>query len=495
MRRLVIFWVALALVSGLGAAVAATEAPTRWRTDPAALGAPFDAWDVTVTPSDEEPNLITVEFDSEAVGQRATSLVWLPDAYFHDPGDFPVAYFLHGQGDAYSFGAGQALGAAGAPVPYPFGPPGSSTSFGGIDPKGTAAERSFLLVGIDNGPRQWCGHCWYTDGVGDAGVDAERHILDEVAPLIETLFRARTDRGGRGILGNSMGANGSLLVGFRHPDRFAFVGALSPTYPSFENPALRVAWTNFVWQQYLADQGYAPPAAEPARWDAVDPLFYSAAVNAAGTEVMTAIGDGCLPNDGRGVCSSEPATGDPDQELGFRVSFDSWAQTATQRGVRFTNIQREGAHNGTLNHDNFLRYFLPRMNEVFAGPVNEPERFSYRSVDDKFEIFGWNLAVSRPNVETLHVLGARTDGTEITLAGTGAVQVTTPPLRARRPYQVVATPDGGTPIELAATVDDAGRLSFEVALAETRSFNETRELVDSGRMQFPHTTIRIVAAP
>lgn len=500
MRRALAVSTVVSLVSlvsfvAVGAAVAASdEPPPLFRTEPSALGAPFAQWNVVVTRSDSDPRLFSLEFDSAAVGQRTTSLVWLPDAYGTDPHDFPVAYFLHGQGDANTYGAGPTLGDLGVPVPYPFGRPGASRDFGGIDPAGTAAERDFVIVGIDNGPTQWCGHCWYTDSVGDGGVDAERHLLEEVAPLVEALFRVRTDRGGRAVFGNSMGANGSLLVGFRHPDRFAFVGALSPTYPNLRNRALFEAWTNFVWQQYLADQGYEPPDVAPERWYALDPLYYAAAVSAAGTEVMTAIGDGCLPNDGRGVCAMEPATGDPDQELGFRVSFDAWAQAATEAGVRFTNIQREGAHDGIQNRDNFVRYFVPRMNEVFAAPVNLPERFSFRSVDPVVDIFGWSLAVDRPNVEALHVLGARTDGTEITLAGTGTVHVTTPPLGAHHPYRVLVTPDGGDTVEVAATTDGAGRVSFTVVLGPTRTENATRELVESGLMQFPHTAVRIVPA-
>lgn len=487
--------VVVALVAGLTAGVARSAPPAPLlRTEVADLPAPFDEWNVTLVEDEENENLLVLEFDSAAVGLRATSLVWLPSSYRAERDEAPVAYFLHGQGDSASLGVGHALDDAGVPVPYPFARPGSSQSFGGIDPAGTADDRSFLLVGIDNGPTQWCGHCWYTDSVGEGGVDAERHLLEEVAPLVEALFRVRRDAGGRGILGNSMGANGSLLIGFRHPDRFRFVGALSPTTPNFENRALFELWTQVVWSTYLIDQGYGSPDVEPARWYALDPLFYAAAVNAAGPEVVTAIGDGCIPNDGRGICSQEPATGDPDQELGFRVSFDSWAQAATEKGVRFTNVQREGAHDAIANRDNFVRYFLPRMNVAFATPAATPERFSYRTVDETAEIYGWNLGVDRPNVETLHVLGARTDGTEITLAGTGTVSVTTPAAARRGGVRVVATPDGGAPVELPATIDAAGRVSFTVALGAPRTQNETRELVETGLMQFPHTTVQVLPA-
>jgi hypothetical protein len=489
-------WLAAAVVltTAVGVVLAA-PAPSRFRTAVDELPAPFDRWGVTVTEDDEEPLRLVVEFDSPALGRRATSVVWLPAAYEESHRDAPVTYFLHGQLDTHSFGAGQAAGAAGAPVPYPFAPPSPTSSFGGIDPGGTAADRSFLLVGVDNGPEPWCGHCWWVDGLDGRGVAAERHVLDEVVPLVEALFRVRTDRGGRGLLGNSMGANGSLLMGFRHPDRFGFVGALSPTVTGLRSRALFEAWSGFVWSTYVADQGYPAPADAEARFYALDPLFHVPGVVGSGVEVMTAIGDGCLPNDGRGVCAEEPPTGDPDQELLFRPSFDMWSAAATELGLPFTHIAREGAHDAVLNHDNFVRFFLPRMNEVFAGDDVLPERFSYRTLEASVEIFGWDLAVARPNLESLHVLGARTDGTAATFAGTGTLTATTPPVAdAGDELRIVVVHPDRSVTETAATADAAGRVTFTVELAPARAVDETRELVEAGRFPFPQTEVRVETA-
>src|SRR3954447_19423636 len=355
MRR----WTRYVVLAVLGLAfmppVLARDTGELYRTE---LGAPFDGWHVTVTPDTKQPNLVKVEFDSHAVHQRTTTLVWLPSRYRDSKALFPVTYYLHGQIDTATEGVGPAVADAGVSLPYPFAP-GGSQGFGGIDPAGTADARDFLMVGIDTASRAWCGHCWYTNGVDGKGVDAERHILDEVIPLIEHVFRVRSDRGGRAILGNSMGANGSLLVGFRHPDTFAFVGGLSPTYAGFQDKAAFEFWADFIWSQYTIDQGFGTAPDEEVRSDALDPLSLASHLAGAGTEVMVANGDGCLPNDGRGVCAQEPAYGDPDQELGFRKAMDMWTSQLTERGVRFTNIQREGAHDGVLNADNFRRYFLP----------------------------------------------------------------------------------------------------------------------------------------
>jgi hypothetical protein len=494
--RILALWVAVALLSSTVAAVAlaAHRAPLL-RTQVEDLPAPYDAWDVTVVQDADQPLRLTVEFDSPALARRATSVVWLPASYRARRADAPVAYFLHGQLDMHSFGAGQAAGDAGVPVPFPLAPPSPTSSFGGIDPGGTAEDRSFLLVGVDNGPEPWCGHCWWVDGIDGEGVAAERHVLDEVVPLVEALFRVRTDRGGRGLLGNSMGANGSLLVGFRHPDRFAFVGALSPTVTGLRTRPLFAAWSEFVWASYVADQGYPSPLEAEARFYALDPLFHAPGVLGTGVEVMTAIGDGCLPNDGRGVCAEEPPTGDPDQELAFRRSFDMWAAAATELGLPFTHIAREGAHDAILNHDNFVRWFLPRMNEVFARPDALPARFSYRTLDRAVTIFGWDLAVDRPNLESLHVLGARTDGTAATFAGTGTLTAVTPPVgSAGDGFRIVVTHPDRTVSELSAIADQDGRVRFTVVLGPPRTVDETRELVESGQLPFPQTEVRVVPA-
>ena len=488
---LIVAAVVLATATGVFAARAAGGShPAIYRT---ALAHPFDSWNVKVTADEKDPDLLTLEFDSQVLHRRTTNVVWLPAGYRNDPAPYPVTYFLHGQVDNNSFGAFETLDQQGIRSPLPFTSPGAGRgqAFGiGFGP--TAAFRRFLVVSVDMGETAWCGHCFWTNGVGGKGVDAERHLLDEVVPLTEALFRVRTDRGGRALLGNSMGADGSLLAGFRHPDTFAFLGALSATFPGFQDPTAFGLWAHAIYTLYTGDQGYGPPASEEVRYVAVDPLTLAGGLVGTGVEVMVANGDGCLPNDGRGECANEPPYGNPQQEVVFRRMMDIWTTELTQRGVRFTNIQREGAHTSALNADNFRRYFLPRMNAVFAKNVADPTVFSYSSLDSSFSIFGWSVSVNRPNLEFLHVLGATTDGSEITLAGTGSATVTTPVLgRDGSTYRVQVTPDGADAQEVLATADGSGRITFTVKLGNVRTQNETRSMVQTGQFQFPHTAVHI----
>jgi enterochelin esterase-like enzyme len=67
-----------------------------------------------------------------------------------------------------------------------------------------------------------------------------QELLTDVLPLVEGAYRVRTDAAGRAIAGLSMGGRQALTVGLNHPDRFAWVGAMSSSIPPEETltPAL-----------------------------------------------------------------------------------------------------------------------------------------------------------------------------------------------------------------------------------------------------------------
>lgn len=455
-------------------------------------GPRFAPWNVSVVPHPDHPNRLELSFDSPALGLRATSLVWLPDAAYDSERPLAVAYFLHGQVDTATFGIAEVFADAGIPLPYPFAPGTGRNSSINLRLEETADVQDFLVVAIDAGERAWCGHCMYTEGRHGQGVATETHLFGEVVPLVEHLFNVRTDRGGRGIFGNSMGANGALYLGFKHPDRFSFIGALSPTLSGHETPGARQGQANVFWAGYLIDQGYGPTDTEEALYDALDPVQAAQNVLGVEMEIVAAIGDGCVPNHGEGLCSEAPPYGDFDQELGFRRSVDMWTALLTSRGVRHTIVLREGEHNSLANRDNFRRHLLPVMNRVFSTRQPAPVRFSYETPDDAFSIWGYRVSVDRPNVENLHLLGSRTDGTDFTLGGTGVAAVVTPPLPdGPGSYRVAVTPDGAEPMVSMMDTDADGRLRLEIDLGPTRNVNERRDLVASGAFQIPHTRVTI----
>ncbi len=55
----------------------------------------------------------------------------------------------------------------------------------------------------------------------------EDYIVSDLAGDVERRFPARSDRGGRAIMGVSMGGFGAINLALRHPEKFAFAGAIS----------------------------------------------------------------------------------------------------------------------------------------------------------------------------------------------------------------------------------------------------------------------------
>lgn len=113
----------------------------------------------------------------------------------------PIVYLLHGHGgDEWSWvRAGAALETAEALVA-----------------QGELPPLHLVLPGV--------GNSWY--------VDSERHgpvattLLDGLMPALEAELAVDPDR--RGLIGLSMGGFGTLHLGLREPERFRYLGALSP---------------------------------------------------------------------------------------------------------------------------------------------------------------------------------------------------------------------------------------------------------------------------
>jgi pimeloyl-ACP methyl ester carboxylesterase len=73
------------------------------------------------------------------------------------------------------------------------------------------------------------GPCWWTDRVCpefDPQLTPERHLLDNVMPLVQSRWHAAPPR--IALLGTSMGGQGALRLAFKHPNRFPIVAAISP---------------------------------------------------------------------------------------------------------------------------------------------------------------------------------------------------------------------------------------------------------------------------
>jgi isoamylase len=152
---------------------------------------------------------------SASLGNERPLYVWLPPSY-EDLGDriYPVLYMQDGQNlfaDDLAFGHEWQ-----------------------VDEQMTrlaALGLEAIVVGIPNaGERRTEEYSPFCDAHGNTGRgDAYLQFLfDDVMPLVERELRVSHARENTGIMGSSLGALISLYAFFKHPQRFGFVGAMSP---------------------------------------------------------------------------------------------------------------------------------------------------------------------------------------------------------------------------------------------------------------------------
>jgi S-formylglutathione hydrolase FrmB len=75
----------------------------------------------------------------------------------------------------------------------------------------------------------WTARSWWTDRICaefDPHVSAEQHVINRILPWIAARFDARPTQ--IGLLGTSMGGQGALRFGFKYPQLFPVIAAISP---------------------------------------------------------------------------------------------------------------------------------------------------------------------------------------------------------------------------------------------------------------------------
>ena len=68
-------------------------------------------------------------------------------------------------------------------------------------------------------------------------------LVREVMPAVESAYRVSRDRRGRAVAGLSMGGLQSLVIGFNHPELFAYVGGFSASASDYHETAFAAALT------------------------------------------------------------------------------------------------------------------------------------------------------------------------------------------------------------------------------------------------------------
>jgi len=148
-----------------------------------------------------------VVFFSQSLQRDMQYRVFLPQAAGNHK--LPVVYLLHG-GGGYGFRDW------------------SNDS----DVSGFAARDLVLVMPEGN-------YSYYTNAALRPQERYEDYIVADLPADVAQRFPVRGDRGGRAIVGASMGGFGAVKLALRHPEQFAFAAALSP---AIDAPRRRFTW-------------------------------------------------------------------------------------------------------------------------------------------------------------------------------------------------------------------------------------------------------------
>ncbi len=147
-----------------------------------------------------------VTFLSESLQRTMQYRVFVPQSAGNQK--LPVVYLLHGGG-------------------------GGFRDWSNYSDVAQFASRGLLLVMPEGG------YSYYTNAVERPQDRYEDYIVKDLLADVARKFPVRDDRNGRAIVGVSMGGFGAVKLALQHPDRFAFVGALSP---AIDVPRRRFTW-------------------------------------------------------------------------------------------------------------------------------------------------------------------------------------------------------------------------------------------------------------
>ena len=141
----------------------------------------------------------TINIYSNSMFKSVKCVVITPGNYKKTVSRFPVVYLLHGFSGRYSDWAQK--------VP---------------EMQSLADEYQMLIVCPDGAFSSW-----YFDSPVDLTMQYETNVGVEIPAYIDSVYHTIKDRKARAITGLSMGGQGGLFLGFRHPDIFGACGSMS----------------------------------------------------------------------------------------------------------------------------------------------------------------------------------------------------------------------------------------------------------------------------
>jgi S-formylglutathione hydrolase FrmB len=321
------------------------------------------------------------------------------------------------------------------------------------------AGKNVLVVMPDGGATGFYTD-WYNGGTFGAPAWQRYHIC-QLTSWVESRYRVRRDRGGRAIGGISMGGFGTMSYAARHPDLFgaavSFSGAVNnipfapvslPVAPDSIPGLFAVPPLDLIWGPYLQEE---------VRWRGDNPVDLADNLRPVRLWLRT----------GRGIPGGPgPDDNDPRllaMEAGVALLNDTFHFALERLDIPHTyDPYPQGAHSGWHYLEGFSLAW-PLLEEVFSAPPSSPSSFNYRSIAQRFSVFGWTFAAERDVTEFLYVEDAGRGG--LKLRGSGKVHVVTPPVYQPGSWHLLTAPAIGVTVWPNLAVADAeGRVSFTVNL-------------------------------
>jgi S-formylglutathione hydrolase FrmB/putative cell wall-binding protein len=385
---------------------------------------PADQADAVVI--DEQPlgdRVIELTIQTPAFTDPTLVRVYLPVGYDDDPERrWPVTYYLAGtNADVARF-----------------------ESYGGEE---ATRDHPAIVVAPTANAGYWSD--WYNFGAFGPPM-YETFVIDQLLPLIDARYRTS---GRRGVIGESMGGFGVMMLAARHPDLFDAASSLSGAVDT-NTPAIQAVVTATPTAQTAGPEPpgsiFGPRATEEVRWRGSNPVDLAENLHAMDLQIRT--GDAVPAPE----AAADPATGPACAlEAGVREASENLHARFDELGIAHAfEIYPNACHTNDV-YAGYVRDSLPAFEAAFARPRHVPEAVTHVSIEPRFEVWGWEVQTDPARaLEFMRLEDASSRG--FTLAGSGTTTVITAPWFG--PGQTVLV-DGGP-----QQADDHGRLHLVVDL-------------------------------
>lgn len=374
--------------------------------------------------------------------------VYLPPGYDDGLQRYPVIYYFHGGTGGQSVIFTDLLDAA-----YQRDPRSAVILVG---PDGTSPGAWFDR--FDNfmmNPQAALGTA-PEEGLGSGRTLNETYVLQWLLPYIDQRFRTLPQREGRAAFGISNGGHGATLLAAKAPDRFATVAVSSGN----------VAWQSFA----LGGEQFLDPVSGQLSFAyRAGNLAVNLAPNLDAVDLMFDIGTSCPPAGATGPACSDASWGFEQLFVPGNRALQDALETVQHLGA---NDYRETVGGHAIEYwqqwfaERHLPFMLERLRDPQAAaqplaPAAVPEHFRYRSVAERFSVYGYEVQVTRDVREFLDLAAVTAE--RIVISGSGAATLQTAGrYRPGRDYRIVGATAAAS--EDRVTADARGRLRLQIDL-------------------------------